>query len=60
MKISYNKSAFIFRTIFFLHLRGPTEQLYTHNEMTYVFNVGLITPLDTSLPNVLSSFLSFH
>ena len=46
----------------FLHLSGPFEQIYNHNEMSKlnVFNVGLITPLDTSLPNVFPSFLSFH
>ena len=41
----------------FLHLSGPIEQIYTHNEMSNVFNVGLITPLDTSLPNVFFSFI---
>ena len=50
--ISYNQSAFIFEDNIFLHLSGPIEQIYTHNEMSYVFNVGLITPLDTSLTNV--------
>ena len=54
-EISYNQKAFIFRTIFFLHLSGPIEQIYTHNEMTYEFNLGLITPLDNSLPNVFPS-----
>ena len=34
----------------YLHLSGPIEQTYTHNKMSYVFNEGLITPLDTSLP----------
>ena len=34
----------------FLHLSGPIEQIYTHNEMFFEFNLGLITPLDTSLP----------
>ena len=47
---SYNQSAFIFRKIFFFHLSCPIEQMYNLNEMPYVFNVGLITPLNTSLP----------
>ena len=29
-----------------MHLSGPIEQIYTHNEMSYVFNLWLITPLD--------------
>ena len=44
---------------YFLHLSGPIEQIYTCNKMSYVFNVGLITPLDT-LPNVFPSFIRFH
>ena len=28
-----------------MHLSGPIEQIYTHNEMSFVFNFGLITPL---------------
>ena len=45
-----------------MHLTGPIEQIYTHNEMSYVFNLGLITPLDTSLPNVdcMSSRIWIH
>ena len=31
-----------------MHLSGPIEQIYTHNEMSYVFNVGLINPFDTT------------
>ena len=27
--------------------------------MSYVFNLGLITPLDTSLPNVFSPFFVY-
>ena len=34
--------------------------LYTHNEMSYMFNLGDITPLDTSLPNGFPSLLRFH
>ena len=43
-------------TILFLHLSGPIEQFYTHAEMSYVFNVGLITPLGTSFPSVFLHF----
>ena len=59
-EISYNENAFIFRTIFFLHLSGPIEQISSHNEMFYVFNVGLITPFDTSLSNGFPTFIIFH
>ena len=47
------------RTILFLHLSGPNEQIYTFNEMPNVFNVGLTTPLDTSLPDFPPSFFKF-
>ena len=57
-EISYNQSAYIFEDNIFLYLSGPIEQIYTHNEMSYVFNVGVITPLDNSLPNVF--FLHFE
>ena len=46
--ISYNQSAFIFEDNIFCHLNCLIEQIYNHNEMSYVLNVGLITPLDTS------------
>ena len=46
--ISYNQAHLFFMTIFFLHISGPIEQIETHNEISYVFSVGLITPLDTS------------
>ena len=42
-----------------MHISGPIERIYTHNEMSYVFSVGLITPLDTSLPNVFSFIFKF-
>ena len=32
---------------YFLHLSGPIGQIYAHYEMSYVFNLGLITPLHT-------------
>ena len=28
-----------------LHLSGPIEPIYTHNEMSYVFNLSLMYPL---------------
>ena len=40
-----NQRAFSFHDNIFLHLSGPIEQIYTHNETSYVFNLGLITPL---------------
>ena len=43
-EISYNQRAFIFEDNIFLHLLGPIEQIYTHNEMSNVFNLGLVTP----------------
>ena len=42
-----NQRAFIFEDNIFLHLGGPIGQIYAHNEMSYVFNLGLITPLHT-------------
>ena len=41
----------LFLEQFVLPLSGPIEQIYTHNKMSYAFNVGLIIPLDTSFPN---------
>ena len=46
-EISKNERAFIFEDNIFLHLSGPIGQSYAHNEMSYVFNLGLITPLHT-------------
>ena len=46
-EISYNQRAFIFQDNIFLHLSGPNDQIYTHNEISYVFNLSLITPLHT-------------
>ena len=59
-EISYNQRALIFEDNIFLHLSSPIEKNYTHNEMSNVFNLGLITLLDTSLSNGFTSFLSFH
>ena len=33
--------------------------IYTHNKTPYVFNLGLSTPLDTSLSSVFPHFLIF-
>ena len=49
--MSCNQNEIIFEDSIFWHLSGPIEQIYTHNEMSYVFNLGLITCLNTSLPN---------
>ena len=46
-EISYNQRAFIFEDNIFLHLSGPSEQIYTHNKMSYMFILGLMTPLHT-------------
>ena len=44
-----------------MHLSGPIEQFYIHKTMFQVFNVGVITPWDTSLTNdVLPVFLVFN
>ena len=60
--ILYNQRAVIFEdNNYFLHLSGPIEQIYTHNEMSYVFNLGLITPLHTIVYQwFFPSFLRFH
>ena len=47
------------RKILFLHLSGPIGQIYAHNEMSYVFNLGLITPLHTIFTHDFPSFLNF-
>ena len=38
---------FIFEDNIFWHLSGPIGQIYAHNKMSYVFNLGLIAPLHT-------------
>ena len=45
-EISYNQKLFLGQ-YFFLHLSGPYEQIYTHYEMSYVLNLGLITTFHT-------------
>ena len=47
MKFHIAKEHLFLRAIFFLRLRGPIEQIYIHNKMSHVFNLGLITPLHT-------------
>ena len=55
-EFSKTKAHLFLRTKFFWHLRGPIEQIYTHNEMSYAFNplayYGLLI--------VFPSFLRFH
>ena len=46
-EISKTQITFIFEDNIFLHLSGPIEQIYAHNKMSDVFNLGLITPLHT-------------
>ena len=46
-EISKTQRTFIFEDNIFLHLSGPIGQIYAHNEMSYVLNLGLITPLHT-------------
>ena len=43
MKFQRPKSIYFLGQYFFLHLRGPIGHIYAHNEMSYVFNLGLIT-----------------
>ena len=52
---------FIFEDNIFLHLSGPIGQIYAHNKMSDVFNLGLITPVAYySLPMLFSIILRFH
>ena len=60
MKFHITKMHVFLGQYFFLHLSGPIEQIYTHKEMFYVFNVGLITPFDSSLSNGFPTFIIFH
>ena len=51
----------LFLRAIFLHLSGPIWQIYAHNEMSYVYNLGLIAPLYTIVyPWFFPSFLRFH
>ena len=60
--ISKTQRTFIFEANNFLHLSGPIGQIFAHNEMSYVLNLGLITPLHTIVYPCFffSSFLRFH
>ena len=44
-EISKTQITFIFEDNIFLHLSGPIGQIYVHNKMSDVFNLGLITPV---------------
>ena len=44
-ELSYNQNAFIFEDNIFLHLSGNIKQIYTHNQMSYVFNVQLLSKI---------------
>ena len=60
-EISKTQRTFIFEDNIFLHSSGPIGQIYAHYEMSYVFNLGLITPSHTIVyPWFFPSFLSFH
>ena len=50
-KVSYSQNAFILGQYFFA-LSGPIEQIYIYDKISYVFNVGMLIPWNTSLPNV--------
>ena len=41
-EISKTQITFIFEDNIFLHLNGPIGQIYAHNKMSDVFNLGLI------------------
>ena len=60
MKFHITKEHLSLGKHFFLHLTGPIEPIYTHNEMSYVFNLDLITPLHTIVYPCFPSFLRFH
>ena len=44
-EISKTQITFIFEDNIFLHLSGPIGQIYAHNKMSDVFNLGLIIPV---------------
>ena len=46
-EISYNQRACIFEDNIFWHLSGPIKLIYTYNEISYVFNLGLISSMHT-------------
>ena len=60
-EISKIQITFIFEDNIFLHLSGPIGQIYAHNKMSDVFNLGLITTVAYySLPMLFSIILRFH
>ena len=60
-EISKTKITFIFEDNIFLHLSGPIGQINSHNKMSDVFNLGLITSIAYySLPMLFSIILRFH
>ena len=56
-EISKTKEHLFVKTFFFLHLSGSVGQIYANNEMSYVFNLGLITPLHTKVYPVFFSLI---
>ena len=61
MKFQKTQITFIFEDNIFLHLSGPIGQIYAHNKMSDMFNLGLITPVAYySLPMLFSIILRFH
>ena len=60
-EISKTQITFIFEDNIFSQLSGPIGQIYAHNKMSDVFNLGLITPVAYySLPMLFSIILRFH
>ena len=60
-EISKTQMAFIFEDNIFSHLCVPIGQIYAHNKMSDVFNLGLITPVAYySLPMLFSIIIRFH
>ena len=47
MEFHITKEHLFFEDTIFLHLSGSNGQIYAHNKMPNVFNLGLITPLHT-------------
>ena len=61
MKFQKPEEHLFFEDNIFLHLSGPIGQIYTHNEMSFVFNLGMITQLHTIVyPSFFPSLLRFH
>ena len=59
-EISFNQNAFILKyNIILLYKWSHYKKKYTHNKMSYVFNLGLVTSLDTCSPNGFSLIFKF-